>query len=202
MLTLAFLITPAQSITHQNHQLYFATSQYDHPKAPLLSPATRSHCLQLHNTHHAACRKFPSPSISTVYWRKGKFQCNLQISRKLYSSIGHFPTVQWYYLISARPLSYISTYILFQHEVWKKDLDTWTTYWLIFNWNFPIYNSLYTYKKVCGKKIMNFFTQVGIFTKTLQFLNAKVKAILYQHFTLSILLVLSGYQFTRQNLVW
>ena len=31
---------------------------------------------------------------------------------------------------------------------------------------------------------MNFFTQVGIFTKTLQFLNAKVKAILYQHFTL------------------
>ena len=98
----------------------------------------------------------PSPSISTVYWRKGKFQCNLQISRKLYSSIGHFPTVQWYYLISARPLSYISTYILFQHEVWKKDLDTWTTYWLIFNWNFPIYNSLYTYKKVCEKKLWIF----------------------------------------------
>ena len=34
MLTLALLITPAQSITHQNHQLHFATSQYDHPKAP------------------------------------------------------------------------------------------------------------------------------------------------------------------------
>ena len=126
----------------------------------------------------------PSPSISTVYWRKGKFQCNLQISRKLYSSIGHFPTVQWYYLISARPLSYISTYILFQHEVWKKDLDTWTTYWLYLNWNLPIYNSIYTFKKDCVKKYMIFFTQVWIFAKTLHILNAKVKAILYQHFTL------------------
>ena len=82
-----------------------------------------------------------------------------------------------HYLISAR-ISYFST---------KYEKKIWTLGQLIDLFSIKIFlftNHYIHIKRSVRKKTMNLFVQVGIFTKTLKFLNAKVKAILYQHFTL------------------
>lgn len=72
--------------------------------------------------------------------------------------------------------------ILFSHMLaWRGHICSWMVASSKINY-LILANSKYIHKKDCLK--MNFCTQENIFTKKLQFLDAKLKVILYQHLTL------------------